>query len=592
MKARRNHDHCRGGGPDTEHLLAEARRALERGQSERAEQLCRQVMDAAAHHPEAWLLMGLVCGKHGRYDQAAEWIQEAVRLRPDDAVAHTNLAVALRALGRNAEALEHTEVAVALAPQSLHAVMYRTIVLAETESWAEAARWGERWALLDANNAAAHRMLGNAYSRQGLRQRAVAPYAKSLALEPDSLEVANNLGACLAAEGHRAEALAVLCHAAERHPENAAAWANLGVAAKNLGDLETEFRCLDRALTLEPEHANARWNRSLCLLGKGRLAEGWVDYEWRWKASEHCQARPFTQPRWDGSDLAGKTILVWLEQGLGDRILFASMLPDLARAGAHCIVECDLRLVKLFARSFPEAEIVPDTEPPHPRMQKPDIHYQIPIGSLARWFRPTLDSFPQRPGYLIPDPALRAQWKERLAALGEGLKVGVCWRSGKARGMRSVLYSQFNQWGPILTSPGVQFVKLQYDQCEDELEEVERLFGTHVHGWSDLDLKNDQDGLAALIAGLDLVISAGTAVDQMGGAVGTPTWILTRGAHDPLSLGTDRCPWYPSARVFRCGANDPWGPLIEAMASELSRLKCSVSSGSHAVEETHYVKSS
>lgn len=251
MKARKNHHSGRGAGPDNEHLLADVRQALAQGRPDRAQQLCRQILDSGRREAEALHLMGLACGQSGRYDQAVERIREAVRLRPDHAVAHTNLAVALRALGRNADALEHSAVAVGLAPQSLHAVMYHATLLSESESWAEAARWAERWVLLDANNAAAHRMLGDAYSRQGLRQRAAAPYAKSLALEPDSMEVANNLGACLAAEGQRAEALAVLCHAAERHPENAAAWANLGVAAKSLGDVNTAMQCLDRALQLE-----------------------------------------------------------------------------------------------------------------------------------------------------------------------------------------------------------------------------------------------------------------------------------------------------------------------------------------------------
>jgi Flp pilus assembly protein TadD len=561
------------GGLRIEALVAEARQDLLQRRFERAEQLCAQVLDAAPDHAEALHLRGLVSSQTGRYEGAVKLIREALRFKPDDPVAQTNLAAALHALGRNTEALEHTEVAIALAPQSLHVVMNRAIVLVDLQRWEEAAAQCEQWAALDPKNAEAHRLLGDCYARQGLRQQAVGPYAKSLLLEPDSAEVASNLGACLAEQGQRAEALAVLCHVVEGHPDNAAAWANLGVAAKNLGDLNTALQSFDRALVLEPAYVNARWNRSVCLLGKGRLAEGWMEYEWRWKASEDCEERPFTQPHWDGSDPAGKTILVWLEQGLGDRILFASMLPDLAVAGAHCIVECDLRLVKLFARSFPDAEVVPDTEPPQPRTGQPDIDFQIPIGSLARWFRPNLESFPDHRGYLIPDPVLAARWSERLAALGEGLKVGICWRSGQSLAMRSVFYSQLNQWGPILTVPGIHFVNLQYDECGEELMEAERLFGTRVHVWEDMDLKYDQDGLAALMTTLDLVISGGTAVDSLSGAMGIPTWVLTRSIGDWWALGTDHCPWNPSVRPFLCGAFASWEPVIESIASELRQLK-------------------
>ena len=343
-------------------------------------------------------------------------------------------------------------------------------------------------------------------------------------------------------------------------------------APKNLGDLETARLCFERALALEPDHANTRWNRSLCLLALGRLAEGWADYDWRWKAALAGFERPFVQPFWDGSDLQGKTILVWMEQGLGDQITFASMLPDLLRAGAHCIVECEPRLVQLLARSFPGTEVVARTTPPDSRTLQPDIQFQIAAGSLAPLLRPSLESFPQRRGYLAPDPVEIGRSKARLDSLGDGLKVGICWRSSLSGGMRAMHYPQLNQWGPILATPGVKFVNLQYDQCDEELHEAERLFGTRVHVWDDTDLKNDLDGVAALISTLDLVISARTSVASMAGAAGASTLVVCRGASDWWGLGTDHCPWLPSVRAFSCGAYDPWEPVIASIASEVGQL--------------------
>lgn len=237
------------------------------------------------------------------------------------------------------------------------------------------------------------------------------------------------------------------------------------------------------------------------------------------------------------------------------------------------MVECDWRLVKVLQRSFAGAEILPFCEPPHPRMQRPDLDFQIPVGSLARWLRPSLDSFPKKNGYVVADPVKVARWRERLAELGAGLKAGICWRSGMSQGSRSMYYSQLNQWGPILTMPDIHFINLQYGECDRELREAERLFGTRMHIWKDMDLKNDQDSLAALTTALDLVISAGTAVDSMAGAVGVPTWVLTRGIGDWWSLGTEHCPWNASVRSFVCGAAAGWDPVIGAMSSELSQLK-------------------
>jgi tetratricopeptide (TPR) repeat protein len=561
----------RMGGLDLDRLLDNAQRERLDGRLEQAEQLCREILAAEPHHAGALHLLGAVAGDTGRNELAVALIQEVVAVAPSHSDAHTNLGVALHALGRSEEALAHIHRALALTPQSTHALRNCAVVLSDLGRWTEAATYLRRRVALEPNNAGVYRMLGDWHARQGLRQEAVPYYLKALELDPSSVDAASNLGACLADGGHRAPALALLCKVVELNPGSAAAWANLGVATKNLGDVETALRCFNRTLEIEPGDNRALWNRSLCLLGTGKLTEGWSDYEWRWKASQQCRDRPFYQPRWDGSDPKGKTVLVWMEQGLGDQLLFASLLPDLLHAGAHCLVECEWRLEKLFARSFPGVEVVPSTEPPHPRTQQPGIDFQIPAGSLPRWFRPNVESFPSHSGYLVPDPVRAGHWRERLEGLGEGPKVGICWRSGMTKGMRSMHYSQLNQWGPILTTSGVHFVKLQYDECDEELRESQRLFGTPVHVWNGMDLKNDLEDVAALTSTLDLVISAGTAVDAMAGAIGIPAWVLIRGCTEWWGLGTDYCPWSPSARPFPCGANEPWEPVIEKIASELGQ---------------------
>jgi hypothetical protein len=142
-------------------------------------------------------------------------------------------------------------------------------------------------------------------------------------------------------------------------------------------------------------------------------------------------------------------------------------------------------------------------------------------------------------------------------------------------GERWIYYSQLKQWGPILTTPGVHFINLQYDNCGEELRQAESLFGVRVQVWDDVDLKDDQETVAALISGLDLVISAGTAVDALAGALGAPAWAVYRGTTAWWGLGTGHCPWYPSVRGFSGGAMEPWEPLLEKVASELSVLAAS-----------------
>ncbi len=554
------------------------------GRLEEAAAECRQALRLTPGDVHALGNLGGVLRDLGKPEEALPHLERAVTLNPSHAAVHTNLGLALHALGRIEEGLQHVRKAVDLAPQSVNAVQACAGTLFELDRWAEARPYFERWAVLDPKNATPHLSLGDCYAKLGLRREATAHYFKALELKPDSARAANNLGAFLAGEGHRGDALALMSQAMELTPDNAGTWTNLGLVLKSLGQLETALRCHNFALALEPQHVNALWNRSLCLLALGRIAEGWVYYDWGWKTGARNPERPFSQPRWEGSDPAGKTILVWMEQGLGDHIVFSSMLPDLLRAGAHCIVECEPRLVTLFQRSFPGAEVVPTTVQPQPRTQQPDIDFQIPVASLARWLRPDLESFPRQRGHLTPDPARVARWRERIGALGPGLKVGICWRSMLNKGARSRESTELNQWDPILTVPGVHFVNLEYDQCDEELREAERKLGVRIHTWDDMDLKNDQDGLAALISTLDLVLSALTAVVQMAGAVGTPTWVLHLDAPDWWALGTDHCPWYPSVRSFPCGANAPWEPVIETMASELRRVVMEASCSGRTAE--------
>jgi tetratricopeptide (TPR) repeat protein len=534
--------------------------------------------EAAAEYPEALRLApdfvdalsnfgGVLCDL-GRPEAALPHLEKALALAPSHLTTLTNLALALHTLGRSEEALQHSRYAVDLAPASVAAVERHAGLLSALLRWQEAQPFCELSVSLDPENFAVYLGLGDCYTFQQLHHEAARCYWKALQLKPDCAAAANNLGTCLTLGGCREEALTLFTKAAELKPDDAMAWSNLGVAALDLGDPEMALQYFTRALALNPAQPEALWNRSHSLLSLGRLAEGWEAYEWRWKGQ--IQARPFPQPRWDGSKLYGKTILVWMEQGLGDQIGFASILPDLCRAGAHCIVEADWRLMGLLKRSMPGVETFPTADPPCPRTREPEIDFQIPAGSLPRFLRTTLENFPREPSYLIPDSTRAAEFGRRVAALGDGLKVGICWRSKLNRERRSVRYAPLDQWRPILTQPGIQFINLQYHCGQDELLDIQREFGTAVHGWDDLDLTDDQDGVAALISTLDLVVTAPTAVPELAGAVGVPTWILARKTNDWTCLGQNYNPWHPTLRYFYCETTGRWEPAVAALAAELA----------------------
>jgi hypothetical protein len=324
------------------------------------------------------------------------------------------------------------------------------------------------------------------------------------------------------------------------------AWTALGGAAAESGGFEQAARCHREALKNRPDFADAHWNLALALLGSGELAEGWEEYEWRWQASSlPAPFRHYPWPLWRGEPLAGRRLLVWREQGLGDELLFLSCLGDLVAGGAEVTVVVSPRLVSLVARAFPAVTVVGD----RPGAVAPEARFDghVPLGSLPRWLRRTRSAFAPGTGaagagrYLRPDPGIAARWAARLASLPAGRRVGVCWRSGLQTASRARHYPPWEAWAPVWAVPGVVWVNLQYDECGAVLGEL------RARG-----------------------VTAPTVVSSGAGAVGTRSWEVESGSDWTVLGAGDRSPWFPSLRVVRKGPGPGgWTSAVTAVAEEL-----------------------
>ena len=307
-----------------------------------------------------------------------------------------------------------------------------------------------------------------------------------------------------------------------------------------------------------------------CFLSCGKLSAGWLFYEATKSRALRDGCRPFSRRFWNGESLASKTLLVWRNPGPGDEVLYASTFADLSSAGARLIIEADSRLVPLFARSFPSATVVPRTSPPDPRTQGPDIDFQTTYGAACRFFRDRLEKFPKHRGFLVPDADRVAHWRSRLRDVaGEKLCVGFTWRSSDRIG-NAPFNTEILDWAPMLRFPNVQFFRLQYDECDAELELARQQLGVDIADLPGIDLFNDLDDLAALTAALDLVIGINNVVLNLAGAVGTRAFELgPRWSH--FYLGQLYSPWFPSATIYP--RDEPLiGTVMARMASDLARL--------------------
>ena len=239
---------------------------------------------------------------------------------------------------------------------------------------------------------------------------------------------------------------------------------------------------------------------------QGDFAAGFEAFQWRWKeAGPVNRPRPFTQSAWDGASLSQKTILVWGEQGVGDEIMFASLLPEIIAAAGHCIVECESRLAPLFARSFPDAAIVARTDRPHPRLRNATIDLQCAAGDACRWLRADRASFAAPTPYLRAALDHTAAWRGRYDKLGDGPKIGIAWHS-RTPHWGAIKSTALDQWGAILTCPDVVWINLQYGDRAGELDAVRRALGVTIHHDPTINQFADLDAFAAQTAAVDMVV--------------------------------------------------------------------------------------
>jgi Flp pilus assembly protein TadD len=452
---------------------------------------------------------------------------------------------------------------------------YRCGVTCKRENrLAEAMEHYERALALRPDHAQAHNNVGVLRQEWGQFALAAAAYQKAIESLPEFGLAWCNLGNCLREDNRLEEAIGCYRRAQALMPADGQTRINLAATLKDVWQFDEALAVLDEIPKASPDLPKARINRSMIHLLRGELGLGWDEYEGRLQIEPNPQAIPAC--RWDGKSLAGRSILLLSEQGIGDQVMFASCLPDLLEVAETSAVECDARLVPLFARSFPKIRAIAKTTDAVARV--PVAGHDVMafdvvefMGTLPRFLRRRIEDFPQTDCYLRPDPDLVAKWRSSLAHLGGALKVGLSWHGGKDAETRRRRSIPLDLWEPIFQVPGVRFVNLQYGSAAAEAGRARQRFGVSLDDGTDCDPLLDLDDFAAKIAALDLVLSVDNSTAHLAAAIGRPVWTLLPFSPDwRWMLDRNRTPWYPTMRLLRCGAADHWTELLKRAARQLT----------------------
>jgi tetratricopeptide (TPR) repeat protein len=549
-------------------LAERGRAALLAGQAQAA---LRLYDEALRHDPDFLAALRGRCQVFQALDQPAEVVaacERALALSPDDAGLHYSRAVGLRRLGRIAQAEEEFRHALALKPHDGASLGGLAGVLEAQDHLAEARAAYEQALQQNPADADSLNNLGNLLNRMGDGAGALDRLQRAITARPGFAEALNNLGTVLAARGDLAGALARYREALAIRPGFLPALVNMGAALGDAGQPRQAVEAYDRAIALEPENATAHWNRGLARLLLGDFAGGWQDYAYRWQTGDfRSRQRGFPQASWRGEALAGKRILLWAEQGIGDEIMFLGLLPELIAAGAGLALECDRRLIPLLRRSMPGIETIARSEQPDPRTGSADFHFQAPTGDLLARLRPNRESILPMGGYLKADATRVAELRRRYLAKGHQRLIGLSWHSANAAAgkRRSIPAAQLT---PFLDPPGWGVVDLQYGNRHEDRMALERLAGREMIFDSTIDAMADLDGWAAQIASVDVVVSIDNTAVHLAAALGKPVLLLLPTAPDwRWSASGDRARWYSDTRLLRQAQAGDWrGPIGQALA--------------------------
>ena len=577
------------------------------GRLKDAEEVYSRVLDTDSENPEALHLLGTLALQTERPDRALKLIEKAILKNPGEPSYHNNLGEAHRAFRDNAAAIVCYRRALEIAPDFSDSLSNLGDVLTEEGELEEAEACYRHAIDTDAGSCEALAGLGNLLGKAGILDDAERCYRQALAIASEHPEYLNNLGLVLK-DLHRPEEACDYFHQAlEAAPDHAAIHNNLGNTLEALGKSIDAHACYSRAIALDPNFPEASYNLGKLLMTEGRLddsmacylrvleiapdharahqgigyihflrgqwRDAWEGYEWRWRDSDR-RHRSFTQARWQGEPIKDKTVLVWSEQGVGDEIFFASMVPDVMAAGAHVVLESDPRLVPLYQRSFQGVECVVRADPPIARIVSDSIDFQIPIGSLGRWFRSSPGDFPDRRSYLSADGektrAFRAQYRKGR----DELLIGISWLSKNVEfgGDKSMT---LREWLPAIRIPGARFIDLQYGDTADERRDFADGTGETLFHDEEVDSLADLDVFAAQVAALDLVISISNTTVHLAGALGVPVWVLLSTVLVPPGrwmVEREDSPWYPCLRLFRQSQRGEWGNVIERVVRELTQM--------------------
>ncbi|MEQ9488062.1 MAG: tetratricopeptide repeat protein [Alphaproteobacteria bacterium] len=552
--------------PPTRDPITIARRLRDEGDLQGAMRMLEKMVRLPAHRIAALLDIGALLNTAGNFDQAQAAYREVLKTDPDNLAAQLGLADIQLSLSRTDEAkrlyldlsVKHPDNADVHLGLGECALQTGDTDSADT-SLTAANDLRPDDATIEFNLAQVRQMQNDLVAAESLYLSSL----RRLEPGPTAATVWNKLGSLYSEQRNWEGAAKAFQNAVDLAPGFVSALNNLGEVMRELGDLEIAEQLFDQACKNDPDYVPAHFNRSLLRLLSGNYAEAWPDYDFRWKVPPLVDdPRTLTPPLWNGEKLAGKSIIVHAEQGIGDTIQFMRFLPQLVAMGAGARLALSPRLMHL-ASGLDGVTLTPlDT------LSNQTADYHCPLMSVPGRLGVTLETIPRPAPIPAPSAELRKKWKDRLDRPGRN--IGICWQGNPKAAADRGRSPPLAAFKPISENPNISLISLQVSDGLEQLDEVRGQIDILIQN-SDFDAGSHAFAdTIAVLEQVDLVITGDTAVAHLAASMGKPTWIALKHIPDwRWGLTGEICPWYPAASLFRQPSPGDWDSVFRAMADRL-----------------------
>ena len=520
-------------------LLKESRLYCQSGRLEEAKVIYENLLEIVPSHPEVLGNLGTIELQNGNTEVGVAHLKKSISIDPLQFNFLMNLGNGLLDLNNASESFFYYEAARKINSRST-AVFYNR---------------------------------GRALKALKRHQEAIESYESSIRLDAHNYLSYMNLGFIMNEQKRYQEALKNYNRAIEIAPKNYQLFYNRGIVYSNLNLQQLALDDFDEALKLNPAFKQALYIKSFIKLASQSFKDGWHLYENRWQSSEKERYLKTSKPELTDFSVVHKTIFIWAEQGLGDQILYSSLLSDAFKIQNRFYVSLDPRLVPIFKRSFSHIDHVTFISI-HQKLAESEYDFHIPIGNLGKFFRNSKNDFNLQPASFLKADESQIESLRMKINKNQQKICGISWKSKNVEiGLDKSL--TLEELLPILSLRNTAFINLQYGDTEQEIEGIKKNQKIEIQSINEIDNFNDIDGLAALISVCDYVVTSSNVTAHIAGALGKETYLLIPFAHGKIwywGENEENTLWYPSIKIYRCINSNSWSQPVKLLGNKLKKI--------------------